>query len=192
MDSDISAINLPASAAILTLARSSSDNSAIDSEKDFILPPNEDNFSPKVSIEPMPKKLAIPSITEETVIASIKAAKLLAATASSGVIVLRPAINGRAANMNADNSIPRATKPIPRKLPIAAISSETVNAIIAAARIPAPVNTDSSTILIPTMKGVAYSIKSDKALPITGSIVANDSATASINAPIISPIAPAI
>ena len=192
MDSDISAINLPASAAILTLARSSSDKSAIDSEKDFIPPPNEDNFSPKVPIEPMPKKLAIPSITEETVIASIKAAKLLAAIASSGVIVLRPAINGRAANMNADNSIPRATKPIPRKLPIAAISSETVNAIIAAARIPAPVNTDSSTILIPTMKGVAYSIKSDKALPITGSIVANDSATASINAPIISPIAPAI
>ena len=191
MDSDISAINLPASEAILTLSRSSSDNSAIDSEKDFIPPPNEDNFSPKVPIEPMPKKLAIPSITEETVIASIKDAKLPAAIASSGVIALSPAINGRAANMNADNSSPRPTKPPPIKLLIAAITSATVNAITAPARIPTPANTLSSIDLVPTIKGLAYNIKSDKAWPRAGSIVIIEVAMPLMNSPIISPMPPA-
>ena len=148
----MSASILPAWAAISTLSRSSSVRSDIDSEKDFIPSPNDASLPPNSSIEPIPKRLAIPSITDATVIAIINSAKLCAAAAVSGDISLRKVINGKAAIANADNCRPKTAKFNPRKLPTAVISSATVNAIIATTRFLTPDNTFSSTFLMPAIK----------------------------------------
>ena len=148
----MSASILPAWAAISTLSRSSSVKSDIDSEKVFIPSPNDASLPPNSSIEPIPKKLAIPSITDATVIAIINSAKLCAAVAVSGDIRLRKFINGKAAIANADNCRPKAAKFNPRKLPTAVISSATVNPIIATTRFLTPDNTFSSTFLMPVIK----------------------------------------
>ena len=68
------------------------------------------------------------------------------------------------------------------------ISSATVKAIIAAARIPTPANTLSSTILTPLINGVTFSMNSDKHSPNFGNICITASEKPAIKLPSIEPI----
>ena len=68
------------------------------------------------------------------------------------------------------------------------ISSATVKAIIAAARIPTPVNTLSSTILTPSINGVTFSMNSDKHSPNFGNNCMTASEKPATKLPSIEPI----
>ena len=94
-------------------------------------------------------------------------AKAFIPVAAEGSIVFAIVINGNALSINADNCTPISASEGQNgnNDVIPAIRSATDNAIIAAARIPAPAKTDSSTILTPVINGVALVINSDKQVP---------------------------
>ena len=94
-------------------------------------------------------------------------AKAFIPVAAAGSIVFAIVIKGNALIINADSCTPISASEGQNgnKDVIPAIRSATDNAIIAAARIPAPANTCSSTILIPVINGVALTINSDKQAP---------------------------
>ena len=189
---DASAKVLTALAAQLILVRSSLPKPPI-SEANALRPaPSNPNCAPNNSNDnPPPINLLMPFKKFAAVRIMIVSARALIPSSIDGLIVDDITINGIAFIINCDNCVPRSANDDAKGLrdAIELIKLVAVSATIVAASIPIPSSIEESTILIPTINGVAFIINSERFLPISGSPEDNPAPIPPIMLPTKLPIA---